>query len=267
MLAVRFRTAAGDRLLIGPMTYLESGLGSRKLALVYAAVAGVAALTTTPFTQPNSVAVVFESELGVPTWVTGVAMMILVFMVVIGGVKSIGRVAAKLAPTIVTLYLLGGLVVILRLRRAHPGGARHGLQRSLLVRRRGRRRDRRRHDGRHALRHRPRHLRQRGGLRHRRGRLRQRRLRTARPAGVECHGRSGHRVVRDFERFGAHHPALGCLAVGRQEHDGSGDGVRLGDSVRQLLRPALRAPLRLLDVDRLGLLRRAVPHLPRRSRG
>lgn len=112
MLAVRFRTAAGERLLIGPMTYLESGLGSRKLALVYAAVAGVAALTTTPFTQPNSVAVVFESELGVPTWVTGVAMMILVFMVVIGGVKSIGRVAAKLAPTIVTLYLLGGLVVI-----------------------------------------------------------------------------------------------------------------------------------------------------------
>jgi AGCS family alanine or glycine:cation symporter len=112
MLAVRFRTAAGERLLIGPMTYLESGLGSRKLALVYAAVAGVAALTTTPFTQPNSVAVVFHSELGVPTWVTGVAMMILVFMVVIGGVKSIGRVAAKLAPTIVTLYLLGGLVVI-----------------------------------------------------------------------------------------------------------------------------------------------------------
>lgn len=38
--------------------------------------------------------------------------MILVFLVVIGGVKSIGRVAAKLAPTMVTLYLVGGLVVI-----------------------------------------------------------------------------------------------------------------------------------------------------------
>lgn len=112
MLAVRFRTTSGERLLIGPMTYLATGLGSRRLARVYAAVAGVAALTTTPFTQPNSVAVVFESELGIPPWATGAAMMILVFTVVIGGVKSIGRVASRLAPTMVTLYLLGGLVVI-----------------------------------------------------------------------------------------------------------------------------------------------------------
>jgi alanine or glycine:cation symporter, AGCS family len=112
MLAVRFRTPAGERLLIGPMTYLASGIGSRKLALAYAAIAGLAALTTTPFTQPNSVAVVFQSELGVPTWATGVGMMILVFLVVIGGVKSIGRVASRLAPTMVTLYLVGGLVVI-----------------------------------------------------------------------------------------------------------------------------------------------------------
>ena len=112
MLAVRFRSSTGDRLLIGPMTYLQDGVGSRPLALVYAAVAGVAALTTTPFTQPNSVAVVFASELRVPTWATGVAMAAIAWMVVIGGVRSIGRVAARLAPTMVALYLAGGLVVI-----------------------------------------------------------------------------------------------------------------------------------------------------------
>jgi AGCS family alanine or glycine:cation symporter len=116
MLAQKFRTVVqkdgSERLLIGPMTYLEKGLGSRPLALVYAGVAGVAALTTTPFTQPNSVAVVFESQLGVPTWATGLAMTVLVFAVVIGGVKSIGRVASRLAPSMVTLYLVGGLVVI-----------------------------------------------------------------------------------------------------------------------------------------------------------
>jgi AGCS family alanine or glycine:cation symporter len=112
MLAQRFRVTTGERLLIGPMTYLEGGIGSRRLGLVYAAIAGVAALTTTPFTQPNSVAVVWESQLGVPTWVTGVAMTVLVWAVVIGGVKSIGRVASRLAPAMVTLYLVGGLVVI-----------------------------------------------------------------------------------------------------------------------------------------------------------
>ena len=53
------------------MHYLRDGLGMPRLGWLYALVAGVAALTTTPFTQPNSIAVVLQSELGVPTWVVG----------------------------------------------------------------------------------------------------------------------------------------------------------------------------------------------------
>ena len=112
MLAVRFRSPRPEGLSAGPMHYLEQGLGSRRLGLVYATVAGVAALTTTPFTQPNSIAVAFESELGVPRWVSGVALALLAWVVVLGGVKSIGRTAERLAPTMVALYLVGGLVVI-----------------------------------------------------------------------------------------------------------------------------------------------------------
>lgn len=112
MLAVRFRRPDAAGLSAGPMHYLEQGLGQRWLGLLYAAIAGVAALTTTPFTQPNSIAVAFESELGVPRWVCGVALALLTWMVVIGGVRSIGRAAERLAPTMVVLYLVGGLVVI-----------------------------------------------------------------------------------------------------------------------------------------------------------
>ena len=46
--------------LSGPMYYLRDGLKSPALAWIYALVAGVAALTTTPFTQPNSIAVARE---------------------------------------------------------------------------------------------------------------------------------------------------------------------------------------------------------------
>ena len=53
------------------MHYLRDGLGRPRLAWIYAFVAGVAALTTTPFTQPNSIAVVLESQFGVPTWSPG----------------------------------------------------------------------------------------------------------------------------------------------------------------------------------------------------
>jgi AGCS family alanine or glycine:cation symporter len=112
MLAVRFRAPRPEGLSAGPMHYLEQGLGSRRLGLLYAAVAGVAALTTTPFTQPSSIAVAFESELGAPRWACGVALALLTWIVVIGGVKSVGRAAERLAPTMVLLYLVGGLIVI-----------------------------------------------------------------------------------------------------------------------------------------------------------
>jgi AGCS family alanine or glycine:cation symporter len=112
ILGIRFRRLEGDRLSAGSMYYLRDGLGSPALAWVYALVAGVAALTTTPFTQPNSMAVVLESQFGVPTWGSGVAIAVLTWLVVIGGVRSIGRAAEKLAPLKIFLYLAGGLVVI-----------------------------------------------------------------------------------------------------------------------------------------------------------
>ncbi|MBZ0089635.1 MAG: alanine:cation symporter family protein, partial [Thermoanaerobaculia bacterium] len=112
VLAVRFRSPRPEGLSAGPMHYLEQGLGSRRLGRIYAAVAGIAALTTTPFTQPNSIAVAFESELAVPRWATGVALALLTSVVVLGGVQSIARAAERITPSMVALYLAGGLVVI-----------------------------------------------------------------------------------------------------------------------------------------------------------
>ncbi len=112
MLAVRFRSPRAEGLVAGPMFYLEQGLGMRWLGLLYAGIAGIAALTTTPFTQPNSIAVVFESELGVPRWMSGVGLAFLTWLVVIGGAKKVAAASERLAPTMVMLYLIGGLAVI-----------------------------------------------------------------------------------------------------------------------------------------------------------
>src|SRR4026209_2870146 len=56
VLGRQFRVTSADGLSTGPMYYLRDGLKSPSLAWIYALVAGVAALTTTPFTQPNSIA-------------------------------------------------------------------------------------------------------------------------------------------------------------------------------------------------------------------
>ncbi len=113
VLGIRFRQVQGDLVQSGPMYYLRDGLKSPALAWTYALVAGVAALTTTPFTQPNSIAVAVNSVFGLPTWVVGVIVAVLTWLVIIGGIKSIGRAAEKLALLKVGLYLIGGTVVII----------------------------------------------------------------------------------------------------------------------------------------------------------
>ncbi len=113
VLGVRYRVLGGGRLSAGPMHYLRDGLKSPALGWSYALIAGIAALTTTPFTQPNSVAVVWQSEFGVSTWVSGAIVAVLTWLVIIGGITAIGRAMEKLAPLKVFLYLAGGLVVII----------------------------------------------------------------------------------------------------------------------------------------------------------
>ena len=121
VLGVRFREARGDTVLSGPMYYLRDGLGSPRLAWLFAFVAAVAALTTTPFTQPNSMALVLNSVVGIPRLAAGIAIAVLTWLVIIGGVKSIGRAAERLSPLKVGLYLAGGAIVILANIAAVPG--------------------------------------------------------------------------------------------------------------------------------------------------
>ena len=110
---VRRNADGRDEVLSGPMYYLRDGLRSPFLAWLFAFVAAVAALTTTPFTQPNSMALVLDTVVGIPRLVSGIAIAVLTWLVIIGGIKAIGRTAEKLSPLKVGLYLVGGLIVIL----------------------------------------------------------------------------------------------------------------------------------------------------------
>src|SRR3954452_11828122 len=60
-LGMHFRVADGDSVLSGPMYYLRDGLKSPILGGIFAFVAGIGVLLTTPLSQPNSVAVVLKS--------------------------------------------------------------------------------------------------------------------------------------------------------------------------------------------------------------
>lgn len=112
VLGVKYRIVRGEYVLSGPMYYLRDGLGSPALAWLFAFVAGTACLFTTPFTQSNSVAIVVHSEFGIDTLYTGIGLAILTLLVIVFGIKSIGRVAEILSPLKVGFFLIGGLIVV-----------------------------------------------------------------------------------------------------------------------------------------------------------
>ena len=134
VLGIKYRqTNADGTVQSGPMYYLRDGLRSPALAWIYALVAGVAALTTTPFTQPNSIAIAWNHVWPSGTWVlpivgevsrtstiTGLVVAVLTWAVIIGGISSIGRAAAKLGPLKVGLYFIGGLIVIVSFAHRLP---------------------------------------------------------------------------------------------------------------------------------------------------
>src|SRR3954467_9289975 len=107
VLGVTFRETRGDTVLSGPMYYLRDGFRSPALAWIFALVAAVAALTTTPFSQPNSTALVLNSVFAIPLLGSGLTIALLTWLVIIGGIKSIGRAAEALSPLKVGLYLVG----------------------------------------------------------------------------------------------------------------------------------------------------------------
>ena len=97
----------------GPMYYIEKALGWKWLAVIFAGAASVCALGTGNGIQAFTVADQFRSDFGIPVWLTGGVIAVLVGMVIIGGIRRIGRVTSVLAPLMTVIYTIGALAVIL----------------------------------------------------------------------------------------------------------------------------------------------------------
>lgn len=97
----------------GPMYYIKEGLGIPWLAGAYAFFMGCKPLFSTSTVQSNSIALALKTQFGLNPWLSGLGLAILTWMVVIKGIKSIGRVTELLSPFMVILYLFGALFTII----------------------------------------------------------------------------------------------------------------------------------------------------------
>ncbi|MFC3041239.1 alanine/glycine:cation symporter family protein [Virgibacillus xinjiangensis] len=113
ILAVKYRvTNSKGEMSGGPMYYLERGLKQKWLGVLFAIFGSIAAFGIGNMVQSNAVAGALETEFNVSTWVTGIVLTLLVGLVILGGIKSIGRVTAFFVPIMAVLYILGGLIIM-----------------------------------------------------------------------------------------------------------------------------------------------------------
>jgi len=89
----------------GPMYYIKNGLGQKWLGALFAIFASVAAFGLGNIVQSNSVAIAFETTFGVSPFSSGILLSVFTALVILGGIKSIGRVAGFLVPFMIILYI------------------------------------------------------------------------------------------------------------------------------------------------------------------
>jgi alanine or glycine:cation symporter, AGCS family len=112
VLAVKYREEGPHGMRGGPMYYIAKGAGLPWLATLFAIFTALAAFGIGNMTQANAAATNLHSAFDIAPWVTGVVLMLLTALVILGGIKSIGRFTSFLVPFMIIAYVGTSLLVL-----------------------------------------------------------------------------------------------------------------------------------------------------------
>jgi AGCS family alanine or glycine:cation symporter len=122
LLAIKFReTDSRGEMCGGPMYYIEKGLNWKWLGVVFAFFGALSAFGGGNITQSNSIAHALKEIGEIPPLITGMVLSLLTASILLGGIKSIGKVSSILVPIMAVLYLSGGLIILIIHVKAIPG--------------------------------------------------------------------------------------------------------------------------------------------------
>lgn len=126
-LGVKYRQVNADGSVSGgPMYYLRNGLAARGmgglgkfLGMFFAISIVIGCLGIGNMFQSNQAYVQLLAVTGGEAsalvgkgWLVGLVMAVLVAVIIIGGIKSIARVTAKLVPFMIVIYIVGAVIVL-----------------------------------------------------------------------------------------------------------------------------------------------------------
>ncbi len=112
-LSHKYREKAEDGTIAGgPMYYMKNKLNAKWLAAIFAVATVLSSFGTGNMPQINNIAGSMFATFGIDQMITGGVLGVLLFFVIVGGIKRIAAVTEKLVPTMAVIYFIGAFAVI-----------------------------------------------------------------------------------------------------------------------------------------------------------
>lgn len=105
----------------GPACYIDVALGKRWLSVLFVFFTLLGYGTFLAMVQANGISVAINNSFEVPGIVTGLVLMLMVFLVVAGGMKRIAKVASAVTPFMALGYVLMAFVILAVNWKSVPG--------------------------------------------------------------------------------------------------------------------------------------------------
>ena len=115
LLAVAYRTKNEKSQIVGgPMYYIEKGLKSKLLAILFSIFGLFASLGSGATVQANSLSMSINSTFKIPYWSIGLTISLLAALILVGGIERIAKVTQFLVPFMAFFYIGGALIVLIK---------------------------------------------------------------------------------------------------------------------------------------------------------
>jgi AGCS family alanine or glycine:cation symporter len=113
ILAVKYRVLDHrGQMAGGPMYYISNGLGWKWLGVLFAVFCALSAFAGGNIIQSNSIAAAVGDLTHLPSHWTGIILAVVTAFVLLGGIKSIGKLSSYLVPFMALMYVIGGLIIL-----------------------------------------------------------------------------------------------------------------------------------------------------------
>ncbi len=123
ILAVKYRIIDKRKQMAGgPMYYIDRGLNIKWLAVLFSLFGIGASFGGGNIIQSQSIADALYELMQLPHFYSGIIIAVASGIVILGGIKSLGKVNSYLVPIMALIYIIGGLIIIvIQYRSIFPG--------------------------------------------------------------------------------------------------------------------------------------------------